>query len=87
MVSLKEKYKKPYGERERESVVAQERTKYKATNLQPTAMLIQETKSFLNTSFLLVYEVQFSKNLHITRDYWKTNERILIHFALQGTTI
>jgi len=50
-------------------------------------MLIQETKSFLNTSFLLVYEVQFSKNLHITRDYWKTNERILIHFALQGTTI
>jgi len=50
-------------------------------------MLIQETKSFLNTSFLLVYKVQSSKTLHVMRDYWKTNERILIHFVLLGTTI
>lgn len=47
----------------------------------------QETTSFLNTSFLLVYKVQFPKNLRVMRDYQKTNERILIYFAVQGTNV
>jgi len=72
--------------RDWESVVATKGL-HKKQDLQPTAVLIQQTKSFLNTSFLLVYKVQFSTNLHVTRDHWKTNERIFIYFALLGTTV